>query len=158
MTAALIPAAPPSVAAGPATSAEQMLDALKRAPTDTLARAMSVLHESALERGLLLMPIERLARRGISSVNLTSLPSVCSVCEEAGQWRSGPFEDCLICCNDCLTIVHQDFRCSRMDQELLHDEGHLAMCRVYLGECTAVAAAAVAATASRNIVPDLEPC
>ena len=126
MTAVSVPAAPTTVAVRPTSTApsfDQMLDALKSAPADALARAVSVLHESALERGMLLMPAELLARRGLSAVNLTTLPSVCSVCEASGQWRSGPFEHCLICCNNCVTVVHQDFLCSRKDQELLQDEG-----------------------------------
>jgi len=69
------------------------------------------------------VPSEQLARRGRSAVNLSTLPSVCSVCEEAGRWCDGPFMDSLICCNGCVTVVHQSFVCSRMDPERLEDEG-----------------------------------
>ena len=113
----------PSSSTAAAPTLQHMVDALRRAPRDELIYAVSQLHASALERGLLLVPSEQLARRGRSAVNLSTLPSVCSVCEEAGQWRDGPHTDSLICCNECLTVIHQSFVCSYMDPQRLEDEG-----------------------------------
>jgi len=48
---------------------DEMIAALSRAFRVTLNRAVLALHASALERGQTLLPIEQLARRGLSSMD-----------------------------------------------------------------------------------------
>jgi hypothetical protein len=119
-----LPLPPPHAAATTGSlSYAQMVDALRHAPPAILDGAVSALHASALQRGRLLLPIEQLARRGLSSINLTTLRSKCSACDQVGEWRTGPFPDNLICCNDCLNVVHQRYECSGVDETSLEDRG-----------------------------------
>ena len=114
---------PASVACSEQASYQQMVQALSNAPSEVLVAAINTLHAPALQRGRLLLPHERLARRGVSSVELNTLPTECSVCAQPGQWLDPDAVDSLICCNDCITAVHQSWVCSRMTPDALMDDG-----------------------------------
>ena len=61
-----------------AASFQQMVEALSGAPTHVLLDAVGKLHAAALQRGVLLTPSDRVARRGRSAVNHNFMPRICS--------------------------------------------------------------------------------
>ena len=86
-----------------------------------LIKAVEALHAEATRRGLLLQPTELLARRGISSVCMSTMPSVCSKCEQGGQWSDEVIPNGLLCCHLCLTVVHR--RCTHMSEATIKEHG-----------------------------------
>ena len=102
---------------------QQMVEGLSSAPTSVLIAVFGSLHAAALKRGVLLTPHDQLARRGRSSVNHNMIPNVCSACEGVGSWGDHGSMDDRVCCNTCITVVHQSFSCSSSDPSSLDLNG-----------------------------------
>ena len=106
-----------------AASFQQMVEGLSGAPTQVLLDAVGKLHAAALQRGVLLTQSDRAARRGHSAVNHNFMPRNCSECEESGEWCDDGSTTALVCCNECITVVHQTFSCSGRDPYSMEQDG-----------------------------------
>ena len=105
-----------------AASFQQMVEALSGAPTHVMLDAVGKLHAAALQRGVLLTPSD-VARRGRSAVNHNFMPRICSECAESGEWCDDGSTTALVCCNECITVVHQTFSCSGRDPHRMEQDG-----------------------------------
>ena len=86
-----------------------------------LVEQIELLHAEATRRGLLLQPRELQARMGVSAVGLSTMPTDCSHCGEAGRWSDTVIPKGLVCCHGCLTAVHR--RCSFLEEATLAEHG-----------------------------------
>jgi hypothetical protein len=62
------------------------------------------LHAKALSRGMIMTPLLQQAHRGVSALSRSTMPSVCSECQQSGEWRDGS-PHALICCELCITVT-----------------------------------------------------
>ena len=73
-------------------------------PRQPSAPARGPLHAEALTRGMIMTPLPQQAHRGVSALSRSTMPSVCSECQQSGEWRDGS-PHALICCELCITVT-----------------------------------------------------
>jgi hypothetical protein len=114
---------PPSLPAAPMPCVPMpSASSLRGLSGDSLQRLLEALHAEALTRGMIMTPLLQQAHRGVSALSLSTMPPVCSECQQSGEWRDGS-PSALICCELCITVTH--CTCSGASLAQLQEDGWL---------------------------------